>query len=315
MYDTTKPYKGKILELIKKTWEIPYISIKEDIYSVFKKKFSYPEVDHTDGLGTKGVYHWQKKTFKNACLDALAMNLNDLILVRARAYKLQSHLLLPQDNQKAVLTIIKILSEECLKRKIAITGGETSIHNNIKGLEIGMTMSGFIKKRKVNKFRQGDVLIGIGSNGLHANGFTKIKEIFREEFRPEFVAPTHIYSETVLSLDEKFDLHGMMHITGGAYTKLKDLLGKTDIRIRRNHKLLPQKIFKEIYQRGVPDKEMYQTFNCGIGFILSASLQRVKGIISKLKSDGFKADVVGEITLGSGKIRIESAFSKKELEF
>jgi len=315
MYDTTKPYKGKILELIKKTWKSPYISIKGDIYSVFKKKFSYPEVDHTDGLGTKGVYHWQKKTLKNACLDALAMNLNDLILVRARAYKLQSHLLLPEDNQKAILTIIKILSEECLKRKIAITGGETSIHNNLNGLEIGMTISGFIKKRKPNKFKKGDVLIGIGSNGLHANGFTKIKEIFGKDFRPEFVAPTHIYSETVLSLDEKFDLHGMMHITGGAYTKLKDLLEKTDIRIRRNQKLLPQKIFKEIYQKGVSDEKMYKTFNCGIGFILSVSSQSAKGIISKLNNDGFRADIIGEVTTGRGKIKIESLFSEKEVEF
>jgi len=315
MYDTSKPYKEKTLELIRKTWKTPYISVKEGIYPIFKKKFSYSEVDHTDGIGTKGVYHWQKKTLKNACLDALAMNLNDLVLVGARPYKLQSHLLIPEDDRKVILTLLKVLSEECLKRKIAITGGETSIHNNLNGLEIGITMSGFIKKQRINKFKKGDVLIGIKSNGLHSNGFTKIKEIFGKEFRPEFVRPTYIYSETILSLDEQFNLHGMMHITGGAYMKLKDLLGKEDIRIEREHKLLPQKIFREIYEKGVSDEEMYKTFNCGIGFILSISPREAKRVILKLNNDGFKADIIGEVTLGTGKIKIESAFSKKELEF
>lgn len=80
MYDPTKPYKKQILELIKQTWETPYVSVKGDIYPIIERKFSYPEVDHTDGIGTKGVYHWQQRTFGNAALDALAMNLNDLAL-------------------------------------------------------------------------------------------------------------------------------------------------------------------------------------------------------------------------------------------
>ena len=315
MYDTSKPYKEKTLELIRKTWKTPYISVKEGIYPIFKEKFSYSEVDHTDGIGTKGVYHWQKKTFKNACLDALAMNLNDLALVRARPYKLQSHLLLPEDNRIAILAILKALSEECLKRKIAITGGETSIHNNLDGLEISITVSGFIKSQKINKFKKGDVLVGIKSNGLHSNGFTKIKEIFGKEFRLEFVRPTYIYSEAILSLDELFDFHGMMHITGGAYTKLKDLLENVDVKIRRNHKLLPQKIFREIYKKGVSDEEMYKTFNCGIGFILSSLPKEASKIILKLSRDGFEADIIGEVIAGTGKIKIESLFSGKEINF
>ena len=56
MYNSIKPYKKDILELIKQTWETPYVSVKDGIYPIIEKKFSYPEVDHTDGIGTKGFF-------------------------------------------------------------------------------------------------------------------------------------------------------------------------------------------------------------------------------------------------------------------
>lgn len=311
MYDPTKPYKKQILDLIKQTWETPYVSIEGDIYPIVKQKFSYPEVDHTDGIGTKGIYHWQQRTFRNASLDALAMNLNDLALMRARPHKLQNHILIPEDDKGAILEIIKTLIEECKKRDIAITGGETSIHNNINGLDISVTVSGFIKSYKPNKFEVGDTLIGIKSSGLHSNGFTKVREVFGKEYRPEFVEPTAIYLDTILALNEQFDIHGMMHITGGAYTKLKDLLQNADVKIKKKNKLQPQQIFTELYVKGISDKEMYKTFNCGMGFILSVSPQDADGVVSELDH----ADIIGEVTSGTGKIKIESMFSDKEIEF
>lgn len=314
MYNPQKPYKKKISELIKQTWRSPYLSVKEGTYPILKKKFSHPEIDHTDGIGTKGVYHWQQKTFRNAVLDALAVNLNDLALVRARPYKLQNHIMVPLEDER-VVKIVAALVKECKKRNIAITGGENSFHNNLEGLDITTTVTGFIKVYKVNKFRIGDVLIGIQSSGLHSNGFTKVREVFGKEFRPEFVKPTLIYLEAMLALDEIFNIHGMMHITGGAHTKLKDLLKNADAVIRRNHKLEPQLIFKELYRRGVSDEEMYRTFNCGVGFILSASLKDAEKIIIELKKYKLKADIIGEIVKGNGKVKIESMFSKKVIEF
>jgi phosphoribosylformylglycinamidine cyclo-ligase len=295
MYDPTKPCKKDILELIKQTWETPYVSVKTDakgVYPIIKKKFSYLEVDHTDGIGTKGIYHWQQRTFRNAALDALAMNLNDLALMRAIPYKLQNHILIPEDDKEAILEIVASLTEECKKRNIAITGGETSIHNNIDGLEISISISGFIKNYKPNRFEIGDILIGIRSNGLHSNGFTKLREIFGKEYKPEFVEPTTIYLDIALALDERYDIHGMMHITGGAYTKLKDLLGCADVKIKRSHKLQPQPIFRDLYNRGISDEEMYKTFNCGVGFILSVFPKDADKIVSELDD----ADIIGEVT-------------------
>lgn len=315
VYNPSKPYKNKILAEIAKTWKTPYLSVIKDIYPVFFRKISYPEVDHTDGIGTKGVFHWEKRSFKAAVLDALAMNLNDLALVRATPYKLQNHIILPQDDQSAILAIIKALGQECKKRKIAITGGETSIHNNIAGLDIGMTVSGFIKKQKPNRLQIGDVLIGLGSSGIHSNGLTKARLVLGESFRPDFVKPTHIYSDSILKLNGMVDIHGMMHITGGAFTKLKDILPSgADIVIHKNHKLKPQKIFQGLSRLGVPDQEMYQTFNCGIGFILSIGKKDVAETL-KFLSKYHKADIIGEVVRGGRYIKIESMFSERLLEY
>lgn len=309
MYDPTKPSKNLVLNLIKRTWNSPYLTVTPATYAIFKRKFNYLEVDHTDGIGTKGYYHWKKKTFKNAVLDALAMNLNDLAILGAIPYKLQNHIIAPKDNDKAILEIIKTLSRECIKRKIVITGGETSIQNTSSGLDISITMSGFIKEKKQNGFRVGDTLIGLASNGLHSNGFTLVRQIFKNKFREEFVRPTKIYSDLLLPLFEKYNLHGRMHITGGAFTKLKDLLDKNrDAIITNTHKLKPQPIFYELYKNGVSDEEMYKTFNCGIGFVLSVSPKDAPLILKETKGQ-----IIGMVVDGSGRVRISSMFSNQEI--
>jgi len=115
MYNPTKPYKDDLLQIIKSTWQSPYLEIEEGTYSIFRKKFDFFEVDHTDGIGSKGFYHWQQRTFKEVVLDALAMNLNDLALVRAIPYKLQNHLTLPTDDHSAIKEIITALAAECCR--------------------------------------------------------------------------------------------------------------------------------------------------------------------------------------------------------
>lgn len=310
MYNPTKPYKKGILNLIQKTWEAPYVSVRNHL---FKKKFSFPEYCHSDGIGTKGIYHWQKRTFKNAVLDALAMNLNDLLIMNARPYAILNHLFLPKDDKRAILEIIGCLSRECQKRKIAILGGETAIHNDMEGIELSITMLGFVKKPIENKFQVGDVLIGLESNGLHSNGFTKVREIFGKNYKNEFVASTFIYFDEIFPLIEKFDIHGMVHVTGGAYTRLNDLLVNADVQLKRDHKLQPQQIFKELYEKGVSDEEMYKTFNCGVGFILSIGPKNANKILFEIKD--FKSDIIGEVIPGTGKVKIESVLSNKKVIF
>lgn len=321
MYNTTKPYTDRIKDLIRTTWETPYVSVSQnsgDVYPIIKRKFSRMEIDHTDGIGTKGVYHWKQRTFHEAVQDALAMNINDLLLMRAVPYKLQSHIMLPEDDEDAILSIVESLANECRKRNIAVTGGETSIHNNIDGLEIGLTVSGFISKYKPNRLKRNDILIGIESSGLHSNGFTKVRELFKDEFRKEFIKPTIIYSDFLLPLLEQYKINGMMHITGGGFTKLEKLLKNSDAFIISRDSPLPQQIFYDIYEKGVSDEEMYKTFNCGIGFVLSCPFKSShSNLIAELNSRGLKADVIGFVQgfnkQRKNKIIIESKFSNKKI--
>ena len=325
MYNTTKPSTARVIELAEKTYDSKYIKTKRgEVYATFKRRFPYSilwpllgvrELDHTDGGGTKGVYHWQKRTFRNAVLDALAMNLNDMLLERARPYKLQNHIILPEDDDNAVLSIMEAMSDECRKRKIVITGGETSIQNNIKGLDISMTVSGFIRHPKPNQFHAGDILIGFKSNGLHSNGFTKVRELFGDEFRPEFIEPTRIYLEDIVQLEKEYEIDGMMHITGGGFTKLKPLLPGLDANIYKHHMLSPQPIFHELSKRGVPDEEMYKTFNCGIGFVIGVQEKHAEDALDTIEITYGGADIIGEVAPGTGKVIIDSEFSDKTIEY
>ena len=310
MYNPTKPYKKKIFELIKKTWRTPYVSVEKSVYPIIKRKSNYIDVDHTDGIGSKGVYHWQKRSFKNAVLDVLAMNLNDLALMRAIPYKMQNHIILPEDDHQAILKIVREMSKECIKRKIAMTGGETSIHNNMDGMDIGMTISGIIKNAKPNQIKAGDIIIGLKSNGLHSNGFTKVRELFGKKILADFTKPTRIYLDEILSINKNVNIHGMMHITGGAFSKLKDISSGVDVIIDQINLVPVPKIFKTIYQKMPNDDEMYCTFNCGIGFVLSVSKKDVRRTLAELSD----ASVIGYAKKGTSKVIIKSSFSQNLIE-
>src|SRR3989344_1673536 len=208
MYNPIKPYKHQILKSIESTWNTPYIKVRRGVYPLIEKKFSFPEVDHTDGIGTKGFYHWKARTLHAAVIDALAMNLNDLAMVRAVPYKMSNHITVPIED-KRVFEIIKAMVSECRKRKIAIVGGENSFHYNTEGVDISMTVSGFVKKAQPNVCKVGDILIGLKSSGLHSNGFTKVRDIFGSTYRKEFSIPTRIYLDEILSVLSVCKINGM----------------------------------------------------------------------------------------------------------
>jgi len=284
------------------------VSVSPGIYPVVEKKFTEPEVDHTDGIGTKGFYHWRERTFGAAVIDALAMNLNDLALARAIPYKLQNHLTLPADDHLAILDIVRSLAAESRNRQIAITGGETSIHDNSDSLDISISMSGIVDDAQPNIMESGQVLLGLPSNGLHANGFSLVRKLFGDESRADFTHPTAVYLDKIRVLQKRVRVNGMMHITGGAFTKLKDLLHDADAVIERP--LEPQPIFEEIYQRGVTDEEMYKTFNCGTGMVLAVD-QSDSETVSVITG----AKPIGRVVKGSGFVVLASAFSKQQVNY
>jgi phosphoribosylformylglycinamidine cyclo-ligase len=308
-YDPTKPFKRNILKSIRETWDTEYVEVKDEggPYPVIHRKFNKPEIDHTDGIGTKGVHHWRNHSYHFAVHDAMAMNLNDIAMMGAVPYKLQNHIIIPKESNEAIERIVYSLVEECKKRRIAITGGETSIQNNMVGMDISITMSAFLDDDvKPNKFKEGDCLVGFKSNGLHSNGFTLATEVLPDNKLEYFTMPTKIYYDMIMPIINIYDVRGMMHIAGGAFTRLKDLLDeRTSVKIAIGDKI--PEVFREINDLGIDDNIMYRTFNCGIGFILGTDFDSANKIVAKHRGE---AEIIGTVISGIGRVNIISSFSR-----
>jgi phosphoribosylformylglycinamidine cyclo-ligase len=306
MYDPTKPNTDIVLAQMKRTWKSRWISVSDGPYPIITRTFPLQvvEIDHTDGIGTKGKLHWKFRSFRNAVLDALAMNINDLTMARAEPFKLQNHIILPKDDREAIEEIMTSMADECEARKIVITGGESSIDDEFDGVEISVTMSGWIAASQMfsNTFASGTKLVGIASSGPHSNGWTLIRKLFKGDIDPEWLAPTKIYDIPVSQ-----SIRGIQHITGGAFTKLKSKLDKnSNIYINRNHSLIPQGVFSDIFDRTKSAVKMYTTFNCGIGMILAVDPIMLDWVISRVNGV-----LIGEVKPGKGDIVIESMFNKE----
>lgn len=313
-YDTTKPYSGSIRRLIEKTWTTPHLTIDNGIVNWNGSVRLANAVFHTDGFGTKGVPHWLQRTFEHAVYDTFAMNANDLAVMGAVPHLVTDHILLPEDDHAAIIDIVSYLAVLCKNHNVAIAGGETAIHNNLHGLEISLMMMGTVVSPRPNKFRPGDVLIGVESFGLHANGFTKAREKLGDDLRPELTRPTALYLGRVLAVGKMCNFSGMAHITGGGFTRLKSLLGDADAHIDRAHFLDPQDIFYELYLYGISDEEMYKTFNCGIGFIVAVPPDQAEKCLAIFGME-FSADIIGHVTPGIGMVIIESKFSSAKVAY
>lgn len=316
MYKTSKPYTKNILEIISSTWDAKYCKVQKTsdypliIDNIYLKKL------HTDGIGTKGKLYWQKRSFKEAVQDALAMNLNDMLACNSFAYMLNCHLSLQFDDEDAILSVVKELAEECKKRGIAYVGGETSIMNNLEGMDISLTVAGGMNQQRMQKLKPGDAIVGFESSGIHCNGLTLARLVLGESYKG-LTEPTIIYYDYLQNM--LYNAKAVVNVTGGAFTRLKNLLeDDIDIEFSLWHTLYPQEIFWDIYKYGLEDnlinnEKMYSTFNCGIGLIAFMSQNEAYSLIRKKLP--FKADVVGFVNKGNGNLIIKSKFGGEKIVF
>jgi phosphoribosylformylglycinamidine cyclo-ligase len=308
MYATTKPYVSQIKELIRSTWRNnPFVEVVEgSSYNLFHARGAWwADVDHTDGFGTKGLIHWQRRTLAAAAQDAIAMNVNDLVAVGAVPYKTQVHLMLPEDDHAAILDTMKALVELCVQQNIAITGGETSVQDNLKGMEISLTMTGAVVHRDQvrNEIREGNVILGIPSSGIHANGFTLVRKLVHDYVsHPELATPTRIYSLPV-------PCQSAIHITGGGWDRLRRILpGGLAANLVR-WQLPPlyvwlKGLYEDVVSRDISG--LYRTLNMGYGMVIIAKKDEADQAQKVLG-----ADVLGEVVQGANLVRIGSG--KNEL--
>lgn len=346
-YDPTKPENLKTLELIKSTHpsEGPIMlervgrrfSIKKD--PEYWKDFE--EVTSTDSIGTKAYFHWITGSFDYGAQDAAAMVWNDLIETGAVPYIMQDQILIEQEYEDDIHAIVKALRDLCFKYQwnvggdksnpVIISGGDTSINNLIKGFDIGITSTGKVRngEKVFPNPKEGDLVIGVKSSGLHSNGFTDVRETINNlnlklDYRledgtylgKELTKPTEIYVPAIShALEESREyVDGLINITGGAYSKLKELTRDLfDIVLERKRWPSPQPIFNLIYEKGKwSDEKMYTTLNNGVGYLVLADRKGIGQVLDNI-AKYHDADIIGYVKKGSGKVKVESKFSDKNI--
>lgn len=309
MYNPEKPFSKRILKIICKTWK-DQVSIEAG-YPVIKNEQGY-FLEHVDGTGTKGLLHWKNQSFDSAAIDAFAMNANDLAILGFTPKTLNCHLIMQEEREDVILCVINKLSELCLKYDIIFTGGETAVLNTIEGMEIGVHMNGFTEEIINHPLKAGDLIYAHLSNGIHSNGLTLARKLMKnsldENLIKELIKPTKIYLDDLNKT--KHYAKKRMHITGGAFTKLKKIISKNqDIVIDLRSIDIPL-IFKTLYRKITelteePSYEMLRTFNCGVGFVEIITPNDKEAFESILN----KSVLIGEIiSNGEGKIKIISPF-------
>jgi phosphoribosylformylglycinamidine cyclo-ligase len=264
---------------------------------------------HSDGVGTKVIIAQIMDSFDTVGIDCIAMNVNDIICVGAQPIAFIDYIALKHLNGNLIYELVKGLIKGAKQSEMPIVGGETAILPDLfsgtgknafdlAGMVLGMTS----KSRLVlgDKIRVGDVILGIESSGLHSNGYSLARKILLSKYsieekpkyltRPlgeELLIPTRIYVKPVMEILERqtIDVSGFAHITGGSFTKLSRL--SRTVRFNLNHLPIAKGIFKQIQLDGrVNSKEMYKTFNMGIGFCVvmrKNSLDRVIRIFERHK--------------------------------
>lgn len=280
---------------------------------------------HTDGVGTKVLVAQQMKCFDTIGIDCIAMNVNDIICTGAQPFAFVDYIGLKKVNDELVKEVMKGLIAGAKAARIAIVGGETSIVPELLAGDTGETFDlsgtaiGMTKNNNLilgNKIKIGDIILGVESSGLHSNGYTlarkvlskyslsQIPEFITKTVGEELLTPTRIYVQPIMELlkNRKIPIHGLAHITGGSFTKLKRLNNK--VRYNLFDLSPPQGIFKQIQKDGIVDlKEMYKTFNMGIGLCIILPKANVDKTISIIEKYKMKVRQIGQVdSKGNGNV-------------
>lgn len=292
------------------------------MFALDSSKYSEPVlVSGTDGVGTKLMIAFAMDKHNTIGEDCVAMCINDILCQGAKPLFFLDYIATGRLEPKKIASIVEGVSNGCIKAGCALIGGETAEMPGLYG-EDEYDLAGFavgvVDKRRIitgEKIKKGDVLIGLPSSGLHSNGFSLVRKLFFDikkysieqyidelgsTLGEELIKPTKIYSNALIELNEKFNIKGISHITGGGfYENIPRILppGFGAKINRKDFEILP--IFKIIQKLGnIETEEMYSTFNMGIGMVMAVENTDVESIIEFLSDREEKAYVIGEITEG-----------------
>ena len=293
------------------------------------KKYDEPIlVSGTDGVGTKLKIAFMLDKHDTIGQDAVAMCVNDILVQGAEPLFFLDYLAVGKLEPLKVAEIVKGVANACKESGCALIGGETAEmagfyqdgEYDIAGFAVGV-----VEKSKLitaDKVREGDILLGLPSSGLHSNGFSLVRKIVFERqnmkgieyidelektIGEELLTPTRLYPKTCLPLIQNFNIHGMIHITGGGfYDNIpRALPDDLSVEIDGNSWQIPT-IFKLMQKWGNVDwHEMFRTFNCGIGMVLIVGADEVDEICQYLNEVNETFYKIGKVVKSNIRVDIK----------
>jgi phosphoribosylformylglycinamidine cyclo-ligase len=279
-------------------------------------------VSGTDGVGTKLCIAFMADKHDTIGQDAVAMCVNDILVQGAEPLFFLDYLAVGKLAPEQVAAIVSGIAGACLESGCSLIGGETAEMASFykKGeYDIGGFAVGVAERSKLitgQSIQPGDVLLGLPSSGLHSNGYSlvrkicfDVKEIDINQFIPELgktlgeelLVPTKLYPKACLPLIEKYEIKGMVHITGGGFYENIPRVLPEGCGVEIDTQSWPKPpVFALLQQWGnVAWTEMYRTFNMGIGMILVVPPSEVQNIQDDLTARGEASFVIGQVTQGT----------------
>ncbi len=285
-------------------------------------------VSGTDGVGTKLKLAFLMDKHDTVGIDCVAMCVNDIICCGAKPQFFLDYVAVGKNVPERVAQIVGGVAEGCVQAGCALVGGETAEmpgfypedEYDLAGFSVGVVDKSKILDKET--MQEGDVLIALPSSGVHSNGFSLVRKVFQVEkggldrryadlgqtLGETLLTPTRIYVKPVLALLEAgVRIHSVSHITGGGFYENipRSLAEGMTARIERSAVRVPP-IFEIIAREGgIPERDMFNTFNMGVGMCLTVAAEDVDLALDSLADAGENgAYALGEIVRGEGGIEL-----------
>jgi phosphoribosylformylglycinamidine cyclo-ligase len=267
----------------------------------------------TDGVGTKILVAEELGIWDTIGIDCIAMNVNDTICVNSEPTSFVDYIAIDKPDDEITKQIGIGLQKGAELSNMEIVGGEIAVlPEMINGVDLSGTCVGYVEKDRIitgETCREGDLIVAIKSSGIHSNGLTLARKVFQsagytmkdqiaglhKSIGEELLTPTEIYVKQVLEITSENEVHGLIDITGGGLRNI--LRMKKGLRYTISDPIKPAPIFEKIQEVGEIDtKEIYQTLNMSMGFMMVAPADDAENIAGKYAN----AEVVGRVEKGTG---------------
>ena len=299
------------------------------LFALDNKKYEEPIlVSGTDGVGTKLKIAFEMNKHDTIGIDAVAMCVNDVLVNGAEPLFFLDYLAVGKCEPEQVASVVTGVAEGCRQAGCALIGGETAEMPGfypVGEYDVAGFTVGIVDKKKIidgSKICDGDVVLGLPSTGVHSNGFSLARKVLLEhaglkmdEVVPELGAklgdviltPTQIYVKTIKALLEKAEIKGMAHITGGGLLENIPRVLPKDTQVQIDSTTWPiLPIFKVIQEKGnVEKREMFRTFNMGIGFVMILDKENAEKVKAACKEIDQAVYEIGKVVAGDKKVVID----------